>query len=442
MSDILELLENGSFSSLQEELRELNPVDLAHELEQMDRTKMMMLFRLMPKDQAAAVFSYLDSSLHQHIVETISAVEVRELIDAMFIDDAVDLLEELPSNMVRAIINNSSPETRRIINHFLKYPENSAGSLMTVEFVGLFETMTCREALALIRKSGVDKETIYTCYATDASRHLTGAVSLRSILLSPDDCTITQIMNSTVIYVHTSEDQEEVARKFKEYDLLAMPVVDNENRIVGIITIDDIVDVIEAENTEDIELMAALHPSESEYLKTSVWRLARNRILWLLVMMISATFTGSIIGHYEALLQNAVVLAIFIPMLMDTGGNCGSQASTLIIRGMAVGDIRLQDWSRVMLKELGVATLVAFALSLVNLLRITIFTGAGFRVDLVVTITLFITIIFAKLIGCCLPLFAKLCKFDPALMASPLITTVVDAFALIIYFSLASLMLP
>lgn len=441
MSNILELLENGSFSSLQAVLRELNPVDLARELEQMDRAKMMMLFRLMPKDQAAAVFTYLDSSLHQHIVETISAVEVRELIDAMFIDDAVDLLEELPSNMVRAIINNSSPETRRIINHFLKYPENSAGSLMTVEFVGLFETMTCREALALIRKSGVDKETIYTCYATDASRHLTGAVSLRSILLSQDDCTITEIMHSPVICVHTAEDQEDVARKFQEYDLLAMPVVDNENRIVGIITIDDIVDVIEAENTEDIEIMAALHPSENEYLKTGIWRLARNRILWLLVMMISATFTGGIIGHYETLLQNAVMLAIFIPMLMDTGGNCGAQASTLIIRGMAVGEIQLQDWARVLLKELGVGAIVAFALSLVNLLRITFFTASNFRIDLVVTITLFITIIFAKIIGCSLPLFAKLCKFDPALMASPLITTIVDAFALIMYFSMASLLL-
>ncbi|NLF94897.1 MAG: magnesium transporter, partial [Oligosphaeraceae bacterium] len=228
---------------------------------------------------------------------------------------------------------------------------------------------------------------------------------------------------------------------FQEYDLLAMPVVHNENRIVGIITIDDIVDVIEAENTEDIEIMAALHPSEGEYLKTGIWRLARNRILWLLVMMISATFTGGIIGHYETLLQNAVMLAIFIPMLMDTGGNCGAQASTLIIRGMAVGEIQLQDWARVLLKELGVGAIVALALSLVNLLRITIFTASDFRIDLVVTITLFITIIFAKIIGCCLPLFAKLCKFDPALMASPLITTVVDAFALIMYFSMASLLL-
>lgn len=441
MSNILELLEKGSYSSLQAQLREINPVDLAREFEQMDRTKMMMLFRLMPKDLAAAVFTYLDSSLHQHIVETISALEVRDLIDEMFIDDAVDILEELPSNMVRAIINNSSPETRRLINHFLKYPENSAGSLMTVEFVGLFETMTCREALNLIRKSGVDKETIYTCYATDANRHLTGAVSLRSILLNPDDCPISQIMHSTVICVHTSEDQEEVAKKFQEYDLLAMPVVDKENRIVGIITIDDIVDVIEAENTEDIEIMAALHPSESEYLKTGVWRLARNRIPWLLVLMISATFTGGIIGHFEALLQNMVMLAVFIPMLMDTGGNCGGQSSTLIIRGMAVGDIQLRDWAKILLKEARVGAIVGIALGLVNLLRIILFTEADYRTDIIVTTTLFSTVIFAKVIGCSLPLLAKLCKIDPALMAGPLITTIVDALALIIYFSMANILL-
>jgi magnesium transporter len=407
----------------------------------MERGEMLMVFRLMPKDLAAAVFTYLDSSLHQHIVETITAQEVRELIDEMFIDDAVDLLEELPSNMVRAIINNTSPETRNLINSFLKYPENSAGCLMTVEFVGLFETMTCQQALEIIRKSGVDKETIYTCYATDQSRHLTGAVSLRSILLNDNDCLISEIMNSPVICVHTSEDQETVAKKFQEYDLLAMPVVDRENRIVGIITIDDIVDVIEAEYTEDIEIMAALHPSEDEYLKTSIWRLSRNRIVWLMILMISATFTGSIIGRFEEMLRGVVILTVFIPMLMDTGGNCGAQSSTLIIRGMAVGEIELKDWTTVLWKEIRVGVIVGLALSLVNLVRIMLFTKAGYKIDIVVTLALFITVIFAKTIGCCLPMLARLCKFDPALMASPLITTIVDAFSLLVYFSIASCIL-
>lgn len=441
MPSIQEYIRTCNYSALQAHLPEINPVDLAHELEQMERGEMLMVFRLLPKDHAAAVFSYLDSGLHQHIVETITAQEVRELIDEMFLDDTVDLLEELPSNMVRAIINNASPETRSLINNFLKYPENSAGSLMTVEFVGLFASMTCREALELIRKSGVDKETIYTCYATDGSRHLCGAVSLRRILLSPDECQISAIMHTPVICVSTTEDQEAVAQKFKEYDLLAMPVVDREGRMVGIITIDDIVDVIEAENTEDIEIMAALHPSENEYLKTGVWQLSRNRIVWLMVMMISATFTGTIIGHYEGLLQGAVMLAVFIPMLMDTGGNCGSQASTLIIRGMAVGEIALKDWPRVLWKEVRVGIIVGVALSLLNLLRIMLFTKAGIGVDLVVTLTLFTTIVFAKIIGCSLPLVARFCKVDPALMASPLITTIVDAFALLIYFSMASLVL-
>ena len=438
MSSLQQFLHHGNYSALQAHLVEMNPVDLAHELESMEQAEMLMIFRLMPKDMAATVFTYLDSSLHQHIVETITAQEIRELIDEMFIDDAVDLLEELPSNMVRAIINNTSPETRSLINNFLKYPENSAGSLMTVEFVGLFETLTCKEALEIIRKSGVDKETIYTCYATDQSRHLTGALSLRSILLSDNECLISDIMQSPVICVHTSEDQETVAKKFQEYDLLAMPVVDRENRIVGIITIDDIVDVIEAENTEDIELMAALHPSEDEYLKTSVWRLSRNRIVWLTVLMISATFTGSIIGHFEDMLRSAVMLAVFIPMLMDTGGNCGSQSATLIIRGMAVGEIALKDWGRILWKEIRVGALVGIALSMLNLIRMVMFTHAGPQIALVVTLTLFTTVIFSKTVGCCLPLLAKLCKTDPALMASPLITTIVDTASLVVYFCIAN----
>jgi len=435
---ILEFLGKNNYSGLQQFLDDVNPVDLARVLEELDKPQMVMVFRLLPKDLAADVFTYMDSAMHQHIVESISEEEIRALIDEMFIDDAVDLMEELPSNMVRAVLNSADPNTRKTINNFLKYPENSAGSLMTVEFVGLYETMTCKEALNCLRKCGVNKETIYNCYATDKSRHLTGVVSLRNILLSGDNCKINEIMHYPVISATTLEDQEDVAARFSDYDLIAMPVVDKESRIVGIITIDDIIDVINQENTEDFEKMAALKPSENEYLKTSVWKLSQNRIVWLMVMMISATFTGSIISHFEGLLQSAVVLAAFIPMLMDTGGNCGAQASTLMIRGMAVGEIDLKDWLTALWKEFRIGVIVGVMLSLVNLFRIILFTPASSKVDIVVTVTLFITIVFAKVIGCCLPMFARVCKMDPALMASPMITTIVDAFSLIVYFSIAS----
>ncbi|MFA6815298.1 MAG: magnesium transporter [Lentisphaeria bacterium] len=435
---ILEFLGKNNYSGLQQFLDDVNPVDLARVLEELDKPQMVMVFRLLPKDLAADVFTYMDSAMHQHIVESISEEEIRALIDEMFIDDAVDLMEELPSNMVRAVLNSADPNTRKTINNFLKYPENSAGSLMTVEFVGLYETMTCKEALNCLRKCGVNKETIYNCYATDKSRHLTGVVSLRNILLSGDNCKINEIMHYPVISATTLEDQEDVAARFSDYDLIAMPVVDKESRIVGIITIDDIIDVINQENTEDFEKMAALKPSENEYLKTSVWKLSQNRIVWLMVMMISATLTGSIISHFEGLLQSAVVLAAFIPMLMDTGGNCGAQASTLMIRGMAVGEIDLKDWLTALWKEFRIGVIVGVMLSLVNLFRIILFTPASSKVDIVVTVTLFITIVFAKVIGCCLPMFARVCKMDPALMASPMITTIVDAFSLIVYFSIAS----
>lgn len=444
-----ELEQLAVLGELSERLSKMNPVDAANELaEWEDKDKLLLVFRLLGKDQAAAIFTYLDKDLHRYLVEGISNIEMNELFRRLALDDAVDIIEELPANMVNMILSSTSPEKRSAINRALQYPEYSAGSLMTVEYISLFESMTAGGAIEHIRKIGLDKETIYSCYVTGPTRKLVGAVSLRRLILAENDETVGDLMTKEVVYAHTLEDQEEVARKFQEYDLNAMPVVDNENRIVGIITIDDIVDVIEAENTEDFEKMAALHPSDDEYLKTSIVKLARNRIVWLLLLMISATFTGGIIGYYQGLLDSAVVLAAFIPMLMDTGGNCGSQASTLIIRGMAVGEIELSSWYRVLWKEFRVGVLVAVALTSVNYLRMRFFSSLTYgeatpkdRVELVVTLTLFLTVVLAKLIGCALPLLAKKLKTDPALMAAPMLTTIVDALSLAIYFSIAAALL-
>lgn len=428
----------GTLGALQKQLLEMNPVDIANEMSDMDKSRMLMLFRLMPKDLAAEVFSYLDSSEHRHIADAISLHDITSLIDEMSVDDVVDFLGELPSNMVRAIVSEADPVTRKTINAFLNYPENSAGSIMTVEFVCLFESQTCKEALAYIRSCGIDKETIYTCYVTDASRHLTGTVSLRGILFAEDTTRIADIMETNVVFAHTTDDQEEVAKDFSKYDLIAMPVLDTENRLVGIITIDDVMDVMEAEQTEDVEKMAALKPSDNEYLKSSVWTLARNRIVWLLVLMISATLTAIIIRHYEKLLSSMVALAAFLPMLMDTGGNSGSQASTLIVRGLAVGDIELKDWHKILWKELRVGSICAITLASVNFMRIAVFRQAEWRVNLVVSLTLACAVLMAKVIGGMLPLLAKLLHLDPALMASPLLTTSVDALTLAVYFSIAT----
>lgn len=440
-----ELVDANDWKRIREFIIDCNPVDAAKLLNEVDeKYKLLVIFKLLSKDQAAAIFTYLDGELHRYIIESVTNADLSELLKRLFVDDAVDLLEELPSNMVRMILAAAPPDKRRIINQALSYPENSAGSLMTIEFVSLFENMTVETALAHIRKTGTKKETIYYCYVTDPSRKLVGVISLRSILLADNDKLIGDIMTTPVKHVHTRDDQEAVARYFQDYDLTAMPVVDNEDRIVGIITIDDIVDVIEAENTEDFEKMAALKPSEDEYLKTSILRLARNRIVWLLVLMISATATGAVIGHYQHLLASAAFLAAFIPMLMDTGGNCGSQASTLIIRGMAVGDIQLTNWLSVVWRELRVACIVGLALATVNFLRMHFFNTTlnygdvpKLKVELIVTGTLFFTIIFAKITGCILPMTAKKIGFDPALMASPMLTTIVDAFALLLFFSVA-----
>ncbi len=442
MTNLEELMQAPDKSVLLAMLQDMNPVDIATEMSDMDKGNMVVLFKMMPKDLAARVFTYLDTAEHQSIVEAITQEDVHNLVNTMSMDDRIDLLQELPSNMVRAILAKAAPETRKTINAFLKYPENSAGSLMTVEFICLFETMTCADALAHIRTAGINKETIYTCYVTDDKRHLTGIATLRAILMSEGRELIRDIMQTNIVVAHTWDDQEEVANDFKKYGLIAMPVLDQENRIVGIITFDDINEVIEEEHAEDIETMAALKPSEEEYLKSSVWTLARNRILWLLLLMISATFTGLIIRHYEIMLERMVFLAAFVPMLMDTGGNAGAQISTLIVRGLGNGSIEPIDWGRVLWKELRVGLICAGTLAAVDFLRILCFKQATWRVNLVVNMTLFATVMFAKLLGCSLPLLAKrFTRFDPALMAGPLLTTTVDALTLFIYFTIASILL-
>ena len=442
MHKLDELLAAGKFAELRQILRDMNPVDIANELGEMDTADMIRVFRLMSGDQAAEVFAYLDANDHNAIARQLTTEEARKLVEDMYLDDAVDFLDELPSDMVRNILANSKPETRVLINRFLNYPENSAGSLMTVEFVRLFETQTCREAIAYVRTSGIEKETIYTCYVVDAATHLTGIVSLREILTSKDDTLIRDIMSTDFVFATTTEDQERVALDFKKYDLIAMPVLDQESRIVGIITVDDIMDVIEAEQTEDLERLAGMQHAEKGYLDSTVWELAKNRILWLMILMVSATITASLINRYNRLLSGMVVLAAFIPMLMDTGGNSGSQASTLMVRGLATGEVGPRDWGKVVWKEFRVGILCATILASINFLRILAFQQATWQVNLVVNLTLFFTVIVAKVTGGSLPIAAKLCKVDPALMASPILTTMVDLFTLLIYFNIATRLMP
>ena len=436
------LLSAGKKAELRGALNMLNEVDIAEYLETLDNEKMLVVFRLLPKDISAEVFSYMDNDQRTRIMEAMDDSEAIKLIDDMFIDDAVDFLEELPAGVVKRMLQGCDEKKRQLINQFLRYPENSAGSIMTIEYMEFHLGTTVGQAMAEIRRTGVDKETINTLYILDDSRKLLGTVGLRKLLLATDDRVVEDLMNTQVISVHTTDDQEVVADTVRKYDLLSIPVVDHEDRLVGIITVDDIVDVIEEENTEDFEKMAAMLPSDDEYLKTSVFKLAKNRLPWLLILMISATFTGMIITHFETVLSSAagigVALTACIPMLMDTGGNCGAQASTLAIRGLALGEIELKDIGRVLWKEVRVALILGVILALVNFLRIWFFTPYDKTVAFIVSLAMFFTIIIAKSIGCTLPLLAKAIHLDPALMASPIITTLVDAASLTVLFTFAS----
>lgn len=442
MNEMLkELIDNKKYSQVRNELIEMNIVDIAQLLEELDKEKLLILFRILPKEIAAGVFTYISNDLQQYIIESITDKETSSIIDKLFLDDTVDFLEEMPSNVVKKVIKNTDEETRKLINQFLNYPEDSAGSIMTIEFVDLKKRMTVREALIHIKATGIDKETINNCYVIDKERKLEGVLSIRKLILSELDTVIDDIMNTDVLYANTLDDQEKIASQFKKYDLTTLPVVDNENRLVGIVTIDDIVDIIDEENTEDLHKMAAMEPLEEQYLKTNVFVLAKHRIVWLLILMISATFTGNIIKRYEEMLQSAVILASFIPMLMDTGGNSGSQSSTLIIRGMALGEISTSDIFKVLFKEIRVGLIAGSVLAIVNFLRLIFLEKLEFFIAITVCISLFFTVLIAKLVGGLLPILAKKIRLDPAIMAGPLITTIVDAVALTIYFNIATKLL-
>ncbi|MGN0801764.1 MAG: magnesium transporter [Candidatus Faecivicinus sp.] len=436
------LLEAGKKAELRGALNMLNEVDIAEYMETLDNEKVLMVFRLLPKDVSADVFAYMDNDQRTRIMEALGDEEAMRIIDDMFIDDAVDFLEELPAGVVKRMLANCDQKRRDLINQFLRYPENSAGRIMTIEYMEFHVGTTVGQAMTEIRRTAPDKETINTLYILDDRRELLGTVALRKLLLANDDLMVEDLMNTQVISVRTTDDQELVADTVRKYDLLSIPVVDHENRLVGIVTVDDIVDVIEEENTEDFEKMAAMLPSDDEYLKTSVLTLAKNRLPWLLILMISATFTGMIITHFENVLASAqgigVALVACIPMLMDTGGNCGAQASTLAIRGLALGEIELKDIGRILWKEIRVALMLGVVLALINFLRIWFFTPYDKDVAFVVSLAMFFTIIIAKSIGCTLPLLAKAIHLDPALMASPLITTMVDAASLFILFTIAT----
>lgn len=443
---ISKLLSDNKFSAIKEMLTEMNIVDIAAIMEDLTPEEQVRIFRLLPKTSSADFFSYLDSDIQSNIVEAITNKELTFLVEDMFIDDAVDFLEEVPANVVTRVLAHTNPETRELINRFLQYPENSAGSIMTIEMVSFPDTYTVKQAIEHIRKTALDKETIYTCYCTDGKRKLVGTVPLRRLIVSPEDTMVKDIMydDDQLIFVNTLDDQEEVANIAKKYDLLSIPVVDNEQRLVGIITIDDIVDVIEDENTEDFEKMALLQPSDDEYLKTNVFTLYKNRIVWLLILMVSATFTGQIIEGFEDKLAAIAGLTAAIPMLMDTGGNCGNQVSTLVIRGLALGDIKISDYFKVLWKEIRVALLCGVTLATVNFGRmwlLKVITGSDVQNStfIIVCLAMMCAVVVAKSIGCSLPMLAKLLHLDPALMAGPMITTIVDALTLLIYFGFATL---
>ncbi len=442
LSEILELLESKQYTVLRQRLSEMNEADIAAILEELEKKDMLKIFRILPKDMAADVFSYMEFDNQQYIITSLSERDAAGIIDNLMADDATDLLEEMPANIVKRLLAAASPDTRRDINHLLRYPEDSAGSIMTVEFVDLKENLTVEQAIQRIRNVGVDSETINICYVLDSRRTLLGTVALRYLLLSQPDEIIGDIMHENVISLTTLMDQEEVVRQFKKYDFTSMPVVDNENRLVGIITVDDVVDIMEQEAQEDIEKMAAIVPTDKPYMKMGVWETWKTRIPWLLLLMISATFSGMIISSFENALSVYVILTSFIPMLMGTGGNAGGQASTTIIRGLSLNELEFRDMPKVMFKEFKVSALCGLTLAAANFVKLMVFDQVGLQVALVVSLTLLAVVVIAKLVGCTLPMLAKKIGFDPAVMASPFITTIVDVISLLVYFEIATWLLP
>ena len=438
---VLELLNQKKYSELKALLSTMNEADIAPILMEVPEETLPLLYRILPKELAADVFVNMDSDAQEILIRAFSDKELREVLDEIYVDDAVDIIEEMPATVVKRILKHTDPDVRKSINEILQYPEDSAGSLMTIEYVDLKKYMTVDDAFTRIRRTGVDKETIYICYVTDENRKLLGLVTVKDLLLSDKSKKMFEIMETNVISVSTLEDKEFVADKFQKYDLMAVPVVDRENRLVGIVTFDDAMDVLQDENTEDIEKMAAITPTDKPYLKMGIFEIWRKRFPWLLLLMVSATFTGKIIQHFEDALQAYVILTSFIPMLMDTGGNCGGQASVTIIRGISLGEIRFKDVFRVMWKEFRISILCGVTLAAANFIKMMLIDKTTLLVAGTVCLTLIFTIIVAKLVGCSMPILAKKIGVDPAVMASPFITTIVDAISLLIYFTVAGIML-
>ena len=433
---VLEMLADRRYADLKRRIDSMNPADIAVLLTEIPEEKVLPLFRLLAKELAAETFSEMDADMQEMLVRTFTDKELKEVLEEMYVDDTVDMIEEMPANLINRVLKQSDPNTRKEINELLKYPEDSAGSIMTTEYMYLKEDMIVKDAFARIREVGEDKEDIYTCYVINETKKLIGLVTVRDLLLNSTHTRVGDLMEKNVIYVNTLDDKESVAKMFDKYNFRTLPVVDTESRLVGIVTVDDAIDVLQDENTEDFEKMAAMTPSEDTYFKTSVFVHAKNRIVWLLVLMLSSTVTGMIITHYENAFASVPLLVAFIPMLMDTGGNCGSQASTLIIRGLALDEISTKDFFKAVWIESRVSVLVATVLAPVNALRIYLqYKNAG--LSIVIALTLVCVIFIAKMLGCALPMLAKRLKLDPALMASPLITTIVDACSVLIYFNIA-----
>lgn len=433
---IIELLSQNNYKELKALLRESNEADVAECLNELEKEDLAIVFRLLNKDEAADIFARMDDGSQEMLVELMSDSELASIISKLYVDDAADLIEELPANLVTKVLKNTSATKRKTINEILKYPEDSAGSIMTTEYVDLHKNDTVKDAFDRIRKIGLKKETVYTCYVIDSDRHLLGVTTVKDLLMEDYETKLVDVMEENVITVSTTEDKEEVSKMFDKYDFLALPVIDSENRLVGIVTIDDAFDVMSEESEEDFEKMAAMAPSEDVYLKEPIFRQYKNRIVWLLILMLSSIVTGKIITNYESAFASVPLLVSFIPMIMDTGGNCGSQASTMIIRALATDEIETRDVFKVWWKEIRIALLVGVTLGIVNGARIAL-QYHDLSLALVIAITLMFTACIAKSLGCLLPIGAKALKLDPAYMASPMITTIVDACSLAIYFNIA-----
>ena len=437
IEEIKELIENKQFTQLKKELKEMKSADISEILDELDKEQAVILFRLLSKEKAGMAFSYMETDMREKLIKDLTDTELKNILDELFMDDTVDLIEEMPSNVVTRILRNVDKNDRKIINELLKYPEDSAGSIMTTEFIDLKEDMTIEQALDRIRQIGTDSETIYTCYVLGKNRKLQGIISIKELLLAKEETLIADNMETNIISVNTLEDQEEVAKKFDKYDLYALPVVDNENRLVGIVTVDDAINVLQDEAEEDFEKMAAMAPTEESYFETSVFKHAKNRIVWLLILMLSSAITGTIITKYENAFAAVPLLVAFLPMLMDTGGNCGSQSSTLIIRGLATDELEVKDVFKILWKEIRIAVIVGISLATINGLRIFA-QYKNLQLACTVGVSITTTVILSKSIGCLLPLLAKKLKLDPAIMAAPLITTIVDILSVLVYFNIAT----